>query len=70
MHPTNALLWITGVISLLRARSIPHGRWIGLTFLLFYMLMFVLHAKDYYLAPINPVLFAPRAMHLGSDASL
>src|SRR5580700_7922163 len=43
MHPVNALVWITGLISLLRARSIPHGRWIGLTFLIFYMLMFVLH---------------------------
>ena len=54
--------WITGVVSLLRARSIPHGRWIGLTFLIFYMLMFVLHAKDYYLAPIYPVLFAAGAI--------
>ena len=62
MHPTNALLWITGVISLLRARSISHGRWIGLTFLIFYILMFVLHAKDYYLAPIYPVLFAAGAI--------
>jgi 4-amino-4-deoxy-L-arabinose transferase-like glycosyltransferase len=62
MHPANALLWITGVISLLRARSIPRGRWIGLTFLIFYVLMFVLHAKDYYLAPIYPVLFAAGAI--------
>ncbi|HEX7159053.1 MAG TPA: glycosyltransferase family 39 protein [Edaphobacter sp.] len=62
MHPLNALLWITGLISLLRARSIPHGRWIGLTFLIFYVLMFVLHAKDYYLVPIYPVLFAAGAI--------
>jgi hypothetical protein len=62
MHPANALLWITGLISLLRARSIPRGRWIGLAFLIFYVLMFVLHAKDYYLAPIYPVLFAAGAI--------
>jgi hypothetical protein len=62
MHPSNALLWITGLISLLRARSIPRGRWIGLTFLVFYVLMFVLHAKDYYLAPIYPALFAAGAI--------
>ncbi len=62
MHPANALLWITGVVSLLRARSIPSGRWIGLTFLIFYVLMFVLHAKDYYLAAIYPVIFAAGAI--------
>jgi len=58
MHPVNALLWIPGLTALLRARSIPRGRWIGLTFLIFYLLMFVMHAKDYYLVPIYPVLFA------------
>lgn len=62
MHPANALLWITGLISLLRARSIPRGRWIGVTFLIFYVLMFALHAKDYYLAPIYPALFAAGAI--------
>ena len=62
MHPVNALLWIPGLVSLLRARSIPRGRWIGLTFLLFYVLMFALQAKDYYLAPIYPVLFAAGAI--------
>jgi 4-amino-4-deoxy-L-arabinose transferase-like glycosyltransferase len=62
MHPANALLWITGLVCLLRARSIRRGRWIGLTFLIFFVLMFVLHAKDYYLAPIYPVLFAAGAI--------
>jgi hypothetical protein len=58
MHPVNALLWITGLVSLLRARSIPRGRWLGLTYLVFFVLMLALHAKDYYLAPIYPILFA------------
>lgn len=62
MQPANALLWVTGVIALLRARSIQDGRWIGVGFLLFYVLMFALHAKDYYLAPIYPVLFAAGAI--------
>jgi len=62
MHPVNALLWVTGLISLLRARSISRGRWIGLAFLIFYVPMFVLHAKDYYLGPIYPVLFAAGAI--------
>ena len=62
MHPANAILWFAGLISLLRARSIQRGRWIGLALLIFYVLMFVLHAKDYYLAPIYPVLFAAGAI--------
>ncbi|HEX4154603.1 MAG TPA: glycosyltransferase family 39 protein [Acidobacteriaceae bacterium] len=62
MHPVNALLWITGLISLLRARSIPRGRWLGITYLAFFVLMFFLHAKDYYLAPIYGFLFAAGAI--------
>ena len=62
MHPLNVLLWVTGLVSLLRARSIPHMRWIALTYLIFFALMFKLHAKDYYLAPIYPVLFSAGAI--------
>jgi len=33
-------------------------RWIGITFVVFFVLMMAMHAKDYYVAPIYPVLFA------------
>ena len=33
MQPVNALLWIPGVVALLRAKSIRDGRWLGLTYL-------------------------------------
>lgn len=62
MHPISALLWITGVISLLRAKSIRNGRWLGITYILFFVLMFAMHAKDYYLAGIYPALFAAGAI--------
>jgi Dolichyl-phosphate-mannose-protein mannosyltransferase len=62
MHPVNALLWITGIVSLLRAKSIRDGRWLGITYLLFFAFMFKLHAKDYYLAAIYPALFAAGAI--------
>jgi 4-amino-4-deoxy-L-arabinose transferase-like glycosyltransferase len=58
MHPVNALLWIPGVVALLRAKSIRDGRWLGLTYLFFFAIMLVLHAKDYYLAAIYPAYFA------------
>jgi hypothetical protein len=58
MQPVNALLWITGVVALLRAKSMRVGRWLGLTYLIFFALMLALHAKDYYLAAIYPAFFA------------
>jgi hypothetical protein len=60
--PLNALLWITGVIALLRAKSIARARWLGITYLAFYALMNAMHAKDYYLAGIYPALFAAGAI--------
>ncbi|ADV81567.1 hypothetical protein AciPR4_0734 [Terriglobus saanensis SP1PR4] len=58
MQPVNALVWIPGVVALLRAKSIREGRWLGLTYLFFFVLMLALHAKDYYLAAIYPAYFA------------
>jgi hypothetical protein len=62
MHPLAALLWITGILALLRARSIPNARWLGATYLFFYVIMDVSHAKDYYLAGIYPAFFAAGAI--------
>jgi len=58
MHPVNALLWISGIVALLRGRSIKGMRWLGLTYLFFYVIMDALHAKDYYLQGIYPAFFA------------
>ena len=66
MQPLNALLWIPGLVFLLRRRRNPQSlaqfRWIGLTYLFFLVLMYRLHAKDYYLAPVYPMLFAMGAL--------
>jgi hypothetical protein len=51
----NAFIWIAGLVWLLRRTTF---RWVGLTFLLFFALMLALHAKDYYVSPIYPILFA------------
>lgn len=58
LHPINTLIWIPGVVALLRGRSISRARWLGIAYLFFLALMFALHAKDYYLAAIYPALFA------------
>ncbi|NYF91880.1 glycosyltransferase family 39 protein [Tunturiibacter empetritectus] len=62
MQPVNALLWVTGVIALLRSKSIPRGRWLGLAFIFFFAMAFLSHAKDYYLAPVYPAFFAAGAI--------
>ncbi len=62
MHPLNALLWIPGVWSLLRARSRRPARWLGLTYVFFFLIMLLLHAKDYYLAAVYPAFFAAGAV--------
>jgi hypothetical protein len=67
MQPLNALLWITGVVALLRAKSIRFAenqtaRWLGLTYIFFFIIMFFAHAKDYYLAGIYPAFFAAGAI--------
>ncbi|MDE1162478.1 MAG: glycosyltransferase family 39 protein [Acidobacteriaceae bacterium] len=58
LHPLNAIVWVTGVVALLRGRSVKNMRWIGIAFLVFLPLMWKLHAKDYYLEPFYPALFA------------
>ena len=66
-NPTTALIWIPGLVYLLRRRAGSNEgasgneidrRWLGLTYLLFLVLMMALHAKDYYVSPIYPILFA------------
>ncbi len=62
MQPLNALLWVPGIVALLRQRSVRDSRWLGYTSVVFFALMMALHAKDYYLAAIYPALFAAGAV--------
>jgi hypothetical protein len=55
MGPLLSFIWIAGLWRLLRR---PGERWLGLTFIVFFLIMLAMHAKDYYLSPIYPVLFA------------
>ena len=64
MQPLNAFLWIPGILALLRANLLRHARWLGLTYVFFFAIMLLLHAKSYYLAPIYPAFFAAGAVVL------
>jgi hypothetical protein len=56
-----APIWIGGLVWLAIARSARPWRFVAFTYLLFLGMMMAMHAKDYYLAPIYPVLFSAGA---------
>ncbi len=55
LNPIALLVWGAGLLWLLRS---PNLRWLGLMFVFFLAGMMALHAKDYYVLPIYPILFA------------
>ena len=58
LNPANTLVWMVGLGYLLFHRDAKRFRFVGFTYLVFLGLMMVLKGKDYYLAPIYPMLFA------------
>jgi hypothetical protein len=56
--PFNALVWIAGLGFLLFHGEGKRYRVLGATYLAFLAMMMALYAKNYYLAPIYPMLFA------------
>jgi MFS family permease len=59
LSPFSVFLWLPGVIWLLLSRRGREWRFLGWTYLVFLVLMYATRdAKDYYLAPIYPAIFA------------
>ncbi|MDQ6676084.1 MAG: glycosyltransferase family 39 protein [Acidobacteriota bacterium] len=58
LGPVNALVWIPGLYLLI----LSSRRFLAYTYLIFLSLLMILHAKDYYLAPAYPMLFAAGAV--------
>ena len=58
LHPVYVLLWVPGIGFLFFEREGKKYRVIGWTFVLFFLQLMLLKGKDYYVAPIYPVLFA------------
>jgi hypothetical protein len=59
MHPILLPVWIAGLVWFLGGRR---WRLLGLTFVVFFVLMELAHAKNYYVFPIYPMLFAGGAV--------
>ncbi len=59
LSPVSLPLWLAGLIWLLTSRQAQRFRFLAFTYLLFVLAMMATRdAKDYYLAPIYPILFA------------
>ncbi|HXR40474.1 MAG TPA: glycosyltransferase family 39 protein [Terracidiphilus sp.] len=59
---STAPLWIGGLVWFAFARVARPWRFVAFTYLFFLGIMMAMHAKDYYVAPIYPVLFAAGAV--------
>lgn len=58
LNPGMAWVWMAGLGFLLFHREGKRYRSLGVTYLVFLAVMMAMHGKDYYLAPIYPLLFA------------
>ena len=63
LNPVSALVWFGGLFALLSGSLAKKFRALGVTFVLLFILMAALNAKNYYLGPIYPFLFAAGGVH-------
>jgi hypothetical protein len=62
VHPLTAPLWITGLVAFFFSERLKPYRFLGWSYLVCYTVFFLLHGKNYYLAPIYPMLLAAGAV--------
>jgi 4-amino-4-deoxy-L-arabinose transferase-like glycosyltransferase len=66
VNPLTSPMWIVGLIALLLSTRLKPYRSLGWSYLVCYSVFFVLHGKNYYLAPIYPMLLAAGAVIIES----
>src|SRR3989442_8498436 len=62
LHPLTAPIWITGLCALLWSRRLKDCRVLGWSYVAAFIAFVALKGKNYYLAPIYPMLFAAGAV--------
>ena len=58
VHPLTAPIWLAGLGGLLFSGRLKNYRWLGWCYLVAFLTFLVLKGKNYYLAPIYPMLLA------------
>jgi hypothetical protein len=62
LHPLSAPIWLAGLVALLVSARLKPYRLFGWSYLVCYATLYVLHGKNYYLAPVYPMLLAAGAV--------
>jgi hypothetical protein len=62
LTPWTVFLWLSGVVWLLVSKTARTFRFLGVLYVIYVPMMLLLHAKDYYLAPVYPIYFAAGAI--------
>jgi hypothetical protein len=66
IDPIAAPIWLTGFFALLFSARLKSYRFLGWCYLVCFSVLFVLHGKNYYLAPVYPMLLAAGAVIIDS----
>jgi hypothetical protein len=66
LDPITAPIWLTGLFALLFSSRLKPYRALGWCYLVCFTIFFILHGKNYYLAPIYPMLLAAGAVIIES----
>src|ERR1700693_5692765 len=66
IHPLTAPIWLAGLFALLFSAWFKPYRVLGWCYLVCFTVFFVLHGKNYYLAPVYPMLLAAGAVVIES----
>ena len=66
VNPSTAPIWLGGLFALLLSRRFRPYRALGWCYLVCYSVFFLLHGKNYYLAPVYPMLLAAGAIVIES----
>ncbi len=66
VDPVTAPIWLIGLFALLFSARLKPYRFLGWCYLVCFTVMFVLHGKNYYLAPVYPMLLAAGAVVIES----
>jgi hypothetical protein len=69
VNPLTAPIWLAGLFSLLFSARLRSYRVLGWCYLVCYGVFFVLHGKNYYLAPVYPMLLAAGAVVIETGIS-
>jgi Dolichyl-phosphate-mannose-protein mannosyltransferase len=69
IHPLTAPIWLAGLVAFFVSVRLKPYRVLGWSYLVCYATLFLLHGKNYYLAPVYPVMLAAGSVVLDSALS-